>query len=388
MHAVLLKITVTALIKSLFSKCYGSLFIRGFSDLLMFFAITFVGDFTFIGFPAFYIVWIGLIAYRLLTGLEIVRSELFVQLVVLLLFLPYFILVFRSLSYYDNHLLFTILYVNAFPLVTRLLERTSHNVPWIFLVCMALIGIQNLYLGSDRAFVVFGPNILYRIYCVAFILGFYINLSKGSHGLLPILVLLFLLMAIVSTGSRGGSLVFLACAGLVMFGQRYHFSRLALGVFFVGIGNVIYLYWGSISPFVWRLIYFDPNNTSEAGRLFYYSQAFKFFEERSVVNLFFGLGSENWIFPFHPHSLVLESLVSNGIYFMLVVGLASIRCLYIFLSSGPQRKIILCFLPIIIGSFLSGSALDNFTVISLVFYVTLTSRHTQNLNISSNRIQT
>ena len=57
-------------------------------DVWIFFAITFVGDYNFLEFPMFYMVWGAMIAYRVLTNLTVKSYEIATQMFIFALYTP------------------------------------------------------------------------------------------------------------------------------------------------------------------------------------------------------------------------------------------------------------------------------------------------------------
>ena len=350
-------------------------------DLFFFMAITFVGDYSVFNFPAFYIVWSSLIIYRLTTNSSISRQEFSVQILCTFLFIIYLLLIFRSLSFYDNHIPFMILYINAIPLLERIIASKRNNYPWLLLSITGLFGLYLIYQGNLRQSLIFGPNILYRIYGVIFFIGYFINMAQQKKINISLyLAISFLIFSLMGTGSRGGTIVLILTLLIIIKDLKGMIAYTVYLTIFSMFAYLLSIYWSVIYPLLWRLVYFDINNASEAGRLFYYINFKKFLDEKSIFNLIFGLGSQNRIYSFYPHSVILENIVSNGLYFSLIITMSALRSMYIFIVNQKSKKILICYSPIIIGSLLSGNALDNYTTNAVLIFVALTSMNITRTN--------
>ena len=344
--------------------------VLGFSDVIIFIAMTFVGNYFFYDIPAFYIVWLALVLYRYVTGLTYTKIEYGSQLTAAIILFPIILSNVTAPSLYTNTFFMVIMYINVMPILSRVLSiRHIVNPAWLIIIVLLPISLLNISSGIGRNSIVFGPNVLYRIYGVCFLLGFLIETRKGKIILGKLfIVLAALFINIMATGSRGGFLVFILCLGYVLFILRNKKAVLLSLCFTLGvIVLALVIYWDVVEVFIWRLIYFDPSNNSEAGRLYYYAQLSKFFDE-GVINLIFGLGDNNHIYKFYPHNLLLETLVFNGLYTLFLVLSLMLLWFYSIISKYKQLGLII-FLPILLGSLLSGSMFDNYTFVSAGFYM-------------------
>ena len=361
--------------------------VLGFLDVIIFMAMTFVGNYVIYDIPAFYIVWLALVLYRYVTGLTYTKIEYGSQLTATIILFPIILSNVPAPSLYTNTFFMVIMYINVMPILSRVLSiRHIVNPAWLIIIVLLPISLLNISSGIERNFIVFGPNVLYRIYGVCFLLGFLIESRKGKIILGKLfIVLAALFINITATGSRGGFLVYILCLGYALFVLRSRkavFLSLCFTVGFIVLALVVY--WDVVEVFIWRLIYFDQSNNSEAGRLYYYAQLSKFFDEGGG-NLIFGLGDNNHIYKFYPHNLLLETLVFNGLYTLFLVLSLMLLWFYSIISKYKQLGLII-FLPILLGSLLSGSMFDNYTFVSAGFYMLGAIFINKNININIGNI--
>lgn len=355
------------------------------ADLLIFLALTFVGDHSIGAFPSFLIVWIVLLIYRLITGLEISKEELKLQQIVFIIFSPYLILGAFQLDPYYFGFLQIVLYINVFQVLFRFLAcRNAANVIlyfFVFLTSVVILFGGGARLSSNEVFI-FGPNIMYRIYGLLFFAFYYAVIMKTERkGSSLLIVFLMSFVCLISTGSRGGTLILL----MEMIAVAIYFRKNTIVKYFVyALISVFFYYiiqyWELISELLGRSVFIDVTSASENTRLSMLDGFIKFLQTEPMGTLLFGLGNNNHYYPnYYPHNIIIESIVYHGLFFltfMIIAATSFIKKLLI--KRNEMRVLLLIFSPIFIGAMVSGYLLDNFTIISLVFYAYLGSMNVNN----------
>jgi len=356
------------------------------ADMLIFIAITFVGDHS-VGFvQSFLMVWIALILYRQITGLKLKENELRLQQYLLLIFLPYLLYgIFKSDSYYYAFLQ-TILYINAFPILLRFMNnnKTIHLVTVFFIILTTVVFFNSggSRLGSNSVFI-FGPNIMYRIYGVLFFIFYYVivdNKLEVNKQLLFVFILSFI--CLISTGSRGGTIVFL----MEFIAVAYYFRKETLLRLFILFSTAILVYvfiqyWELISSVLGRAVYFDATADSENTRLSMLDDFFHFIDYESLQPMLFGLGNNNHYYSeLYPHNIIIEFIVYHGLLFFWFISLCLLYMINKMRTNKDIRSLAFVYSPIAFGAMVSGYYLDNFTIISLIFYSFLGLVGTSSLN--------
>ncbi|QUM77883.1 hypothetical protein HWV00_17540 [Moritella sp. 24] len=342
-----------------------------FFDVVIFLALTFVGDYNLTGVPAFYIVWFMMVLYRILTGLFFKSNELFFQSFLILLLAPVITFSIFKPEYYTNFLFFIILYFNAFPILERIISKSGYNWAWILIILFSPIATLSIFNGDGRLIFIFGPNILYRIFGVMFLLGLILFLSKLAEDrsvLLLVISYFSYVISMLSTGSRGGMLVLIVTTLFMVVSLRHNKLIInSVRFMFLSIFIFCFYYWDDIAELFWRLVYFDQSNNSEAGRIMFYNNALKFFDDNNPMNILFGLGDNNHVFSFYPHNIILETMVNSGVY-LLCLLVFSLFIFIVFMNNSGRYKHTIVVIPILMGSMLSGGALDNYVVFTFLFY--------------------
>jgi hypothetical protein len=348
--------------------------------LIVLLTLTFVGDYTVFGVPAFYLCWLGVILFRVVARIRLTRSELIAQFVSYALFFPMLMPLMlqhgEKWDVYYHSFFFITLYINALPLLFWLFDRRK-QLFWSALPLLCLFGVLSvlsLAHGYTRSRIVFGPNVLYRIYALLFAMLF-VALAYGRRSLLRgtgiffILGLLFVAMA--GTGSRGAILVTAAIAVyLILFGGRFPISKTGfrLSVAAAAAGGIL-LARKVFTTYTARLFLFALSSNSTAARLSFYGGAADFLAAERGLKLLFGVGVHNAYFTFYPHNLLVEALVYGGLYRAVATVVLLVAMVVYVLRNGKSSWVVLVYSGIIIGSMVSGSTMDNYPVLSLAVFV-------------------
>ena len=188
-------------------------FIRTSGDVFLIFVSLFVGDHLLLGLlPSFFVVWLVVLIWRLLTGLVLGRGEFLAQVTTFLVCLPLYLKGVFSLEIYYLFMVYAILFLNALPLFIRAL--CSRYIVQVVLLFAMFFLFEGLYTWGQRDGFVFGPNILYRVYLMpisllaALIVMFSVDNRVVSVKVAALLIFL-LFFPIVSTGSRGAGIIYI-----------------------------------------------------------------------------------------------------------------------------------------------------------------------------------
>ena len=336
-------------------------------DILIFFATIFVGDHTLLGLPSFIIVWFGLMMYRSLTGVRFFEREFVIQAVFFIFVSPLILYgVITSDAYYFAFIQM-VLIVNVFPVLDRVLSAKITPVILLFLMT-AMLFVTLVFLEGLRGSVVFGPNIMYRIYGVSFFVAFWsIRFGGVERSVLLSFIYIVSCAGLFMTGSRGAVVVALLATGffLSIYWGGYLARAVSFFVVFAGAFFVAFN-WEYLQIVAGRLLYFDIENDSEAARLGFFYKIFEFYENENFLILV-GAGNGSEYFPvIYPHNIVIEVLVYHGLIYGLVALFLALKLLNISRINIKIFSIVSIFLPVIFGSLLSGSLRDNCAVLSLL----------------------
>jgi hypothetical protein len=347
-------------------------------DVWIFFAITFVGDYNFLEFPMFYMVWVALIVYRILTNLTVKSHEIAVQMFIFALYMPALYNFFNDygISYVyiqSYHSMFmSALYVNIFPIVYRALNNNKALYPILSIFIMLFIA--NLVQGEGRTNVIFGPNVQYKIIGVTFLFSTICIIKNDlKKAYIPILYILSSYL-LFETGSRAALVVIFV--NTVIFLQ-YHikllrYSREMKFMLVVAFFAALYLLLPILIEIFERVFYFSMENRSISVRYEIIKNSLTFFE-RDVVSIMFGLGVGNDIVGPYPHNLIIEALVHHGLIFTSVLLLLGVYTLRVMYKNTHFRFLVIPLIPMVLGSLFSGKFNDNYSVISLLSYVSVCS---------------
>lgn len=341
------------------------------------FASTFSSDFTLFGFPAFYLTWLFVVVLRILVGVRFTVLEIVSQFS--LLFLLYFSLypAIHDANLYYNAYIFAVLYINVLFFIPFLLKRKVTNyLCFYILTAFSIFALASILSGAVRSFILFGPNVLYRIYAFLFfmMLTTYVFHSKKKIYQSPMIISAFLalLIAMAATGSRGAVAVFLLMIIIIVLNFSFFFKKSSLdylilvtGISFFAV--LIILNYDLLSVIFSRLIFFDLTNASELERIGFYQNSRNFIFEEQGVNLLLGVGQENKYFSFYPHNIYIESMVYGGFNLLYISVLTSMAMLWSTTFSNDKylRSICFIFIGVYFGSLVSGSLLYNFPVFSV-----------------------
>lgn len=355
------------------------------SAIIVFLAATFVSDYLLLGFiPAFYICWLSVVLLRVILKIPFSRAEFQAQLLLTALLYPLFVFHVWQADVYYNSVIFCILYVTAIPLLQWILQYRASVAFWVCVLTAFFLGFS-IYLlsqGVIRSYVIFGPNVLYRIYVFLFglmILCLFDFKAPGRRVILSgtlVVIFLYIMTAIlgvliVATGSRGGLVAAVGALLVIAYLARTladRYSSMVFGVFTL-LGGGALLVAVLLGPLLGRLLFLDLSNTSEMVRLELLRQTFRFLTEAGPAEILFGVGAMNRFFSFYPHNIFAEALVYGGLFLLLVVIMAFV---VLTIAIGRRKNdgiLVLPFVGIIVGSLFSGSLLYNYPVLSLAAYL-------------------
>jgi hypothetical protein len=342
--------------------------LKNFISLFFLFTLTFVGDFDILGLNLFYILWLLLIIYRIIFNVKIQKNEIKTQLILTLIFSISIIREIFTFNYYANSYIQLILYVNIIPLYFLIINKKSNFLKYFSLIIQFIfifIGLKNFRLmlsdglNEYRAYILFGPNVLYRIYIFLFAIT-YINYKNNESNIVKASNLIFLVINLLLTGSRGA----LICLVLLFLFMLYNYKdfRITKKQFNIIIFSIIFIMiinFDFLQQYFWRLLYFNFDNSSNDGRVDFYSNTYQFLQKSSFLELLFGVGPNNNYFDFYPHNIMLETIVYNGLLLSIICLFCIIRLFKMILHLKIHY---LLFFGIFIGSFLSGSLFENFPI--------------------------
>lgn len=329
-------------------------------------ATFFVGNF-FIGeIPAFLIVWLGVLFYRVVIRVPLSTTEIKGQVTLFIIILPLLIWgIYKQDAYY--YCFYQLVFAfNCLPLINRSLG--NKYLPYVALLFILFFTFGIVFLGADRGGFIFGPNILYRVFGVLYMSLFISTLIRGRDWELGNLVLLSsyicVFIGLVATGSRGATITLLLCTIVLVIYLKNQLSLMKFILLFsIPVVFFVYLYMDDIVGVMGRLLFFDVNNGSESVRLDMFSRVFIFLSDSTSKEILFGLGNLNRIFPeegYYPHNLLVELIVYHGLIYFTVCILFFLYTTFIFCKETEANVSLLIFLPIVIGSQLSGNLTDNY----------------------------
>ena len=357
-------------------------------DLALLFCITFTGDYTIHGIPLFFVFWIIIFVFRRNFRLE--KAEILGQIFIVLTFLP---ILFQfdkySFAYYCGAY-YAILYVNAIVFATHIIDRLlsetlgSKLVRWLPAISLlVLVGLtQILNGGGSRQSLVFGPNIFYRIIGITFLLHLVIfqkDYTSNKSGIwisiaslfITIIFLNIALYVLIKTGSRGATIV----GGILLFSFGYSLlfvkkKKLLIiaGIFLLLFINTLMMTSNFSSYFLdSRAFWFYDRGASSGSfqaREGFWGNLPSFFLED---NFLLGEGS-NYLY-YYPHNLYLDLLYNAGIFPCLILLIFTALYIILFLQGkvyGHWKILTIVMLPIYMGSLVSGTLYDNYSIISMI----------------------
>lgn len=346
-------------------------------DLGLLFSVTFIGDYTIGLIPLFPIFWFLVIARR---NFSVSLSEIKIQVVIFLIFSPFYIH-FTNFDVYNLLPIYIALYVNVLPLLNRVIFDSSppKTLPVILGGVFILFFTLSYFVVSsgERAYVVFGPNILYRIYGFLFFV-YVLNLSDNRISrrekitVIVMLVLFFLCSA--TTLSRGATFVIISVMLYVFFVVRIFSLLEMIGLGVLGLLLITFGLDFSFLSLFDRLLLFKEsgNSVSISSRMQFYHD-FIYYLDSDILGILFGLGSINVVYDYYPHNIFLEVFVYLGtvIGLFFVVGLLKSIFFSLFYKEKKVGKLIWLYSPVFIGANFSGGLLDHFYLLTIVFVVLL-----------------
>lgn len=337
-------------------------------------SFTFVSDYKVGGFYSVYICWIAILVCRIFSFIQFSKREFLFQCLLFFIISPFLLseLINSGDSYY-NSLIVPILYINAFLMLPFFYRnfKVVFFISFVFLMVSALIVMAGFLSGTGRVTIVFGPNVMYRIYAFLFgfiFLYFYFARKNSFSYIYFLIAFVFFSICMVGTSSRGASLVLMFYLVFMIFrykaiGLTFNFLVFLLLSFSLFLFYFVYTYWS----LVWRLLYFNVDNASEASRIGFLSKFLDFLTESDYKELLFGVGSDNRFFSFYPHNIFVESFVYFGVFYFLLTLLSYLIYFYI-LFFKKNGLWLLPFCGIYIGAMVSGDFFYNFPVLTFVFY--------------------
>lgn len=343
---------------------------------------TFVNDFVFIGFHGFYFFWIGCLILRIVQEVKFSDVEILVQILLISFLLSSIFLefIYYGPSYW-NYYLFAVLYVNFIPLFLFLFKRPRllGKIVIILIFWLFLFSLYSIQSGALRSELLFGPNVLYRMFCfllMVFVMSAWKS-SRTSRIMIDksiVCVALMALVCVAATGSRGGIVTLMLSLFFIIYFSNWWSWKLMIG--FTALSPFFILSLAKIieQSVFWRLIYFDLENNSEATRLGFYSIAYDYLvNDISTLKLLIGSGSGGQVFNFYPHNLFLESFVYGGVMMLVLSSLYFFHLIGSFFKiNNNYLSLIAVFFPIFVGSLFSGNLSYNFPVITVGVFLTLT----------------
>lgn len=355
------------------------------SAVILLLACTFAGDYLLKGAPAYYLCWSGVVLFRVVCRIPYSVSEAISQLALLTASLPFLLIHAWEISHYYHAFLFAILYINVLPLLPWLEKRSRSTVQVALLMLLVFIvfSVWSLMQGVVRANIVFGPNVLYRVYGFLFGLIVIMGFSRADfRGIgrplssLTVSLSLFILVgllsvAMIATGSRGALIAFFSLL-LVLAWLAQTFSDCARTLrrgIFVLITCVGILAFVIVGPLLGRMLSFDLANASEDVRLGYFSRTLDFLVSEKLFGLFLGAGESNSYYDFYPHNIFLEALVYGGFYMLMIVAVAYVSIVVVVLLRTQRSRDVIPYVGVFVGTLLSGSMLDNYSILGLGFFL-------------------
>ena len=345
----------------------------------------FINDyFLFDTIPVFYIGWLLVIVLRLLLKIPINKRELIIQFSLLFIISPPFANeLLNSYNSYWHAYIFMVLSVNLIFTFPYILSKPNmlFQVSMLWMILFFMGSLLSL-INSERAYFVFGPNTLYRIYAFIFttfsIASFQLNRFNFKN-VFFVLMLGMYLISNVATLSRGATIVTFATLSVLYIHNSKSPWILVKNI--IVLLTVLYsgLFFIKSNESVQRLLNFDVENSARAE---YLSDSYKL----ALESDFFGFTSENAFFPFpyYPHNIFAETILYSGWYLFLCLVVSYIFAVYKLLP--PTKKALnyspLLLIGVLIGSLFSGSLFDNFMAFTIGFVVILSKFYSSDKNDS------
>lgn len=343
------------------------------------FSVLFSGDYLVFGFfPAFYIAWFLLMASRVIGKVPVTKSEINFQSLAFLLVLPLmFYDFFESKTSYFNTYLYLVLGVNTFaPLSFIIKERRMYGFSFVILLFLGAMAAVNISLGHIRGALLFGPNVIYRI--GAYLFGVLLAMKYSEAGRIDlnavIMPFLSFTVIMVSTGSRGASVVWFAyvilIGSLLVRSGVGAFRLLAVGAFGLAVTVTLYERFAWV---LWRLTYFSAENASISARVDNFAAVSTYISNEPVFYQLLGFSSKaasGCYFNGYPHNVVVEALVYGGWFFALLVSVSYLLLFrLLFFRFSSLSLVAFPLLGVYLGALFSGDMWENFIVPSFGLYL-------------------
>ena len=335
---------------------------------LLIILITFVNDFLLFDIPFFYLLYFIILLLRF-KYLRISKKEYLIQVFLsFVIFLPLLNEILYSESIYYHSYIFLVLYVNVFFLLVYFIKnKTSlvYNISLVLLFVFLIFSVIQISSTYSRPKLIFGPNVLYRLYGFLFFIIYAVDKFKSKNENLQNMDLIFILFIFVSilTGSRGAFVLIICSLIILIINKRLssNFYKYTISIFLL-IFTINYDLFHSI---FWRVYFFDFDSNSISSRLSGIPIFIEYILNSSSITLLHGLSSNNYVFPTYPHNFLLESVVYSGIFFTMIFVISLGLCLF------ANHKLYIYFLPILIGSLFSGDLMYNFSFYTVSFSLSL-----------------
>ncbi|MGM0564427.1 MAG: O-antigen ligase family protein [Pseudomonadota bacterium] len=338
----------------------------------------FVGDYMLGEAPAFLVVWFSVLLFRYIGNSPITRSEIVVQAILFLILSPYLLKLITTISEYNYWVFSSILLVNVVPLFSRSIDSAAAGVgQYVLIIASFFAGV--VIWGGVREGLVFGPNVLYRVFGVVAFLSLTRLYSYHEDGvdsglLKAVLPLCLLSFSIFATGSRGGVVVVFFMVIFFLFLVMKKKSIAYVSPFLLGFFYWVFDHWVAIQSAVGRSLQFGISEGSGSVRLILLKNASDYIDQATLGEVIFGAGHPNRFYPvesLYPHNFFVELLVYHGVYLTAIVATSLVLSAYAFKKSVCFRKILLIFLPVYVGAMFSGQFMDHPYLVSLPIVIAL-----------------
>lgn len=319
--------------------------------------------------PAFFLVYFALMMLRLVFDMPLTVSEIYAM---IFSFLLGFSFIFKASYDVDSYYFWfvsAVFFILTFDVFN---EINQHKIfiyfSFLLLFILSFFALPSIKSGDIRFSFIFGPNVLYRIFGVFFliILQYKINcrLYKSNKYIFLVFVS-FLLMAlgVFATGSRGGTIVFILCflCFIYRMGLMFGITKVLILILTPAISFVV-LKIDLLIELLGRLLYFDSNNASEEYRLSKWDLIDTIFSSSNDSIVFFGLGRGNHIMESYPHNIILEIISYYGLSGVLITSIFLLFSILSFAKNVSYRRFFWVLMPIFFGSLVSGDLFDNVVV--------------------------
>ncbi|MGB0895402.1 MAG: hypothetical protein ACPGUD_13445, partial [Parashewanella sp.] len=107
------------------------------------------------------------------------------------------------------------------------------------------------------------------------------------------------------------------------------------------------------------------------------NQFLLYFDGLDFKRYLIGLGDLNYLYPIagkYPHNIIIELIVYNGIVFFTFFVVCFLFSAFQLIKREDGRFLLVVMSPILIGTLLSGSMIDNYAVFFVLIYCVLNSK--------------